>query len=211
MRFHETVEDVLGNSTKIRISRLFHRTGGSHTGRDIAKLIERPANTTHRALNNLEEQGILKRSYIGSSHVYTLNKEHIFVVKAIDNMFFVEQNVLLEISKSFKDQLGKDFKKAVIFGSVAKKRERPDSDIDILIVVRDSVDLDAIEDKVNEAAILSTAATGNPCMPILVKDGEYEKKRNAKNKKGMWKDVFDRDKTITYTREDIEAYGKKNA
>lgn len=211
MRFHENVEAILGSRYKIRVLRLFCRTGGSYTGRDIAKLIDSSQDATRRALLSLESQGILKRSYIGSSHVFSLNKDHLFVKEAIGSLFLIEDNALLLISKFFKEQLGKDFIKAVIFGSIAKKRERPDSDIDILIIVRSGADLDAIEDKVNEAADLSTAATGNPCMPIVVKINEYEKQRKAKSKKGMWKDIFDRGKTITYTKKDIEAYGTTNA
>ncbi|MFW6113571.1 MAG: nucleotidyltransferase domain-containing protein [Actinomycetota bacterium] len=209
MRFHETVEDVLGSSTKIRVLRLFCRTGGSHTGREIARLIDRYPDTTNRALNSLERQGILKRDYAGPSHIYSLNKDHLLVKKAIVRLFDVEQNALLYISKVFMDQLAEDFLKAVIFGSVAKKRERPNSDIDVLIIVQDSVDLEDIDEKINEATVLSTFATGNPVMPLVEHISTYEKKKKAKKKEGFWKDIFDTKETITYTRDYIEDYGQE--
>jgi predicted nucleotidyltransferase len=132
------------------------------------------------------------------------------VGKVVNKAFFAEQNSIREIARIFKKQLGEKFQEAVIFGSVAKKKERPDSDFDILVVVRNSTNLDSIEDQVNEAANLATAASGNPVMPIVIQAGEYEKKKMAKSKQGIWKEIFDRNKSITYTKEDIEAYGAED-
>ncbi|OFW56356.1 MAG: hypothetical protein A2V52_00670 [Actinobacteria bacterium RBG_19FT_COMBO_54_7] len=203
MRFHETLEDILGSKIKIRILRLFYRTRGSYTGREIAKLVEFSQDATQRALNDLTRHGLLRRDYVGTSYNYYLNEDHMLVDKVVNKAFFAEQNSIREIARIFKEQLGEEFQEAVIFGSVAKKKERPDSDVDILVVIRNSTNLDAIEDQVNEAANLATAASGNPVMPIVIKSGEYEKKKRAKSKQGIWKEIFDRDKSITYTREDV--------
>lgn len=210
MRFHETLEDILGSKIKIRILRLFYRTKGSYTGRDIAKLIASSPEAARKALNDLTRHGLLRRDYVGTSHNYYLNEDHMLVGKAVNKAFFAEQNSIREIVRIFKEQLGDVFQKAVIFGSVAKKKERPDSDIDILIVVSDGIETDAIEGKVNEAANLATAASGNPVMPIVIQVGEYEKKKKAKSKQGIWKDIFDSNKSITYTKEDIDSYGAED-
>ena len=210
MRFHETLEDILGSKIKIRILRLFYRTKGSYTGRDIAKLIASSPEAARRALNDLVSNGLLKLDYVGTSHSYYLNEDHMLVDKVVNKAFFAEQNAIREIVRIFKEQLGDEFQEAVVFGSVAKKKERPDSDVDMLVVVRDGIDMDSIEDRVNKATNLATAASGNPVMPIVIQSGEYEKKRKAKNKQGIWSEIFDRSKSITYTREDIESYGEEN-
>ncbi len=203
MRFHETLEDILGSKIKIRILRLFYRTKGSYTGRDIAKLIASSPEAARKALNDLTRHGLLRRDYVGTSHNYYLNEDHMLVGKVVNTAFFAEQNAIREIARIFKEQLGEEFKEAVIFGSVAKKKERPDSDIDILIVVSDGIETDAIEGQVNKASNLATAASGNPVMPIVIQSGEYEKKKKAKSKQGIWKEIFNKDKSITYTREDV--------
>jgi len=203
MRFHETLEDILGSKIKIRILRLFYRTRGSYTGRDIAKLIASSPEAARRALNDLVSSGLLKLDYVGTSHNYYLNEDHMLVDKVVNKAFFAEQNSIREIARIFKEQLGEEFQEAVIFGSVAKKKERPDSDIDILIVVSNGIETDAIEDQVNEAANLATAASGNPVMPIVIQASEYEKKKKAKSKQGIWKEIFNRDESINYTREDV--------
>jgi predicted nucleotidyltransferase len=210
MRFHETLEDILGSKIKIRILRLFYRTRGSFTGREIARLIEFSQDATQRALNDLTRHGLLRRDYVGTAYNYYLNEDHMLTGKVVNKAFFAEQNSIREIARIFKERLGEEFQRAVVFGSVAKKKERPDSDVDILVVVRDSTNMDSIEDRVNEAANLATAASGNPVMPIVIQSGEYEKKKKAKSKQGIWKEIFDRDKSITYAREDIEAYGSED-
>jgi predicted nucleotidyltransferase len=93
---------------------------------------------------------------------------------------------------------------------VARGEERLDSDVDLLIIIRDRANLEAVADKVNEATSLAMAASGNPVSPVLVSRSDYEKKKKAKNKKGMWRDVFDRQNTITFSREGIRAYGRQN-
>ena len=210
MRFHETLEDILGSKIKIRILRLFYRTMGSYTGREIARLINCSQEATRKALNELVNHGLLRRDYVGTSYNYYLNEDHMLVGQVVNKAFLAEQNSIREIASIFKDQLGKEFVRAIIFGSVAKNKERPDSDVDILVVVRDGIDMDSVEDRVNKAANLATAATGNPVMPIVVRAGEYEKKKKTKNKQGIWSEIFDRNKSITYTRGDIESYGKEN-
>ena len=200
----------MGSKIKIRILRLFYRTKGSYSGREVARLIDYSQEATRIALRELMEQGLLKRVYAGTSYIFSLNEEHMLFSKVINNAFLAEQNSLIEIVKIFKEQLGKEFLKAVVFGSVARGEERPDSDVDILVVVRDSAHIDDLEDKINKAANLSTVASGNPVMPIVIKAGEYEKSRRSKRKQGIWGEIFDRNKSIAYTREDIEAYGQED-
>jgi len=210
MKFHEPLDDILSSRIKVRILRLFSRTRGSYSGREVARLIAYSHNPTIQALKELESQGLLKRRSIGASHEYTLNEEHLLVGGALLKTFDVERNALLEMAKIFEEQIGKDFERVIIFGSVARGEERLDSDVDLLIIIRDGADTEAVEEKVNEATGLVMAASGNPVSPVLISRGEYEKRKNAKTRRGMWRDVFDRQNTITYTKEDIRAYGRQD-
>lgn len=210
MRFHETLEDILGSKIKIRILRLFLRTKGTYTGREVARLISCSPEATRRALNDLTSYGLLRRDYSGSSYNYHLNERHMLVEKVVSKAFSAEQDSLREVARIFKEQLGEEFRKAVIFGSVARKSERPDSDIDILVVIKDGAKADAVEEKLNEASNLSMAASGNPVMPIVIQEKEYEKRKRARSKQGIWKDIFDRNLSITYDGEDLEADGAQD-
>jgi len=210
MRFHEPLDDILSSRIKVRTLRLFSRTRGSYSGREAARLIGFSHNPTIQALKELEAQGLLKRRSIGASHEYTLNEDHLLVSGVLLDAFETERDALLDITSIFEEQIGKDFEEAVIFGSVARGEERLDSDVDLLIIIKDIADKEDVEDRVNEATSLAMVTSGNPISPVLVTRSEYEKRKKAKSKRGMWRDIFDRQNTIIYTKEDIRAYGRQN-
>lgn len=211
MRFHEPLDDILSSRIKVRILRLFSHTRGSYSGREVARLIGYSHNPTILALKELEAQGLLTRRSIGASYEYTLNESHLLISGVLLDVFETERNALSEIAKIFEEQIGRDFEKAIIFGSVARGEERLDSDVDILIIIKDGADLESVEDKISEATSQAMAASGNPVGPVIISRSEYEKRRKAKSKQGMWRDVFDRQNTITYTKEDIRACGRQNS
>jgi predicted nucleotidyltransferase len=210
MRFHEALDDVLSSRIKVRILRLFSRTKGSCSGREVARLIGYSHNPTIQALKELEAQGLLRRRSIGASYEYTLNEDHLLVSGVLMGAFDIERNALFEIVRIFEEQIGRDFEAAIIFGSVARGEERLDSDVDILIIIKDGSDLASVENKVSEATNLAMAASGNAVSPVLMARSEYEKRKRAKRRQGMWRDVFDGQNTITYAKEDIRAYGRQN-
>jgi predicted nucleotidyltransferase len=211
MRFQEPLDDILSSRIKVRILRLFSRTRGSYSGREVARLIGYSHNPTIQALKELEAQGLLNRRSIGASHEYAINEEHLLVSGVLLDAFQTERNALLEIARIFQEQMGKDFEEAVIFGSVARGEERLDSDVDILIIISDRADAGALEDKVSEATSRAMAASGNPISPTIISRSEYQKRKKAKRKRGMWRDVFDRQNTVIFTKEDIRAYGRQNS
>jgi predicted nucleotidyltransferase len=210
MRFHAPLDDILSSRIKVRILRLFSRTRGSYSGREVARLIGFSHNPTIQALKELEAQGLLKRRSIGASHEYTLNEDHLLLSGVLLDVFERERDALLEIASIFEEKIGRNFEEAVIFGSVARGEERLDSDVDILIIIKDGVDKEDVENRVSEATSLAMAASGNPISPVLVTRSEYEKRKKAKSKRGMWRDLFDRRNTIIYTKEDIRAYGRQD-
>jgi len=210
MRFHAPLDDILNSRIKVRILRLFSRTRGSYSGREVARLIAYSHNPTIQALKELEAQGLLNRRSIGASHEYTLNEDHLLVGGVLLQAFERERDALLEIASIFKEQIGKDFEEAVIFGSVARGEERLDSDVDLLVIIKDGADKNDIENRISEATSLAMAASGNPVSPVLATRSEYEKRKKARSKRGMWRDIFDRRSTIIYTKEDIRAYGRQD-
>jgi predicted nucleotidyltransferase len=210
MRFHETLDDILGSKSKIRILRLLHRTKGSYTGREIAKLIDHSPDATNKALKGLASQGLLNLQYVGTSHLYSLNEDHIFVDRVLDKAFNLEQNALLEVAKIFYEKIGSDLESIIFFGSIIKGKERPDSDIDMVISIKDAANISEIEDACFEAPTKTSNMFGNPILPFYIFANDLKKKKNSRVKKGMWKDIFDKGDAIIYTNEEISSYVSRN-
>jgi predicted nucleotidyltransferase len=188
MKYEHALDDILGNKLKLRILRIFCTSGGEYTGREMARLTGYSQTYTLSALSDLEANGLLYRRDVSRAHIYSLNEEHM-LVKELSKVFELERSALAEIAKDFKSELGEDLESIIVFGSVARGEERPNSDIDMVFTLRDGSKA-MVESKIDSVTNASMAASGNPISPILVTETELEKMREKKEKKGMWAEVF---------------------
>lgn len=103
-----------------------------------------PAHTT-RILKTLREQNIVKHRKSGRQDFYRLNLDSPLARKIFD-LYCVDRRLNLpsgfraaleEFVRKLKRELGNNLISIVLFGSLAKGKIRPESDIDILIVAED--------------------------------------------------------------------------
>ena len=64
--------------------------------------------------------------------------------------------------------------RAILFGSVARGEERPDSDVDLLLVWPDNTDDDARWDTSMRVAQVVDEVAGRVCIPLVYTHDEYE-------------------------------------
>lgn len=187
MRYHEPLNEILGNKVQVKLLRVLVRTKSSFTGRELARLIDHSQNQTRLALEELERNGLVVWQSAGRSHLYSADKDNIIITDLLEAGFRLEDNLLNQLAAGFFEEVGKDLVSVVLFGSVAKGEEKPDSDVDLVVVVRDKVDLKSIEDLVAEASVKVAQRFGNQTTAIVVKKSDYEQK--MKQKKGFWREV----------------------
>jgi len=190
MRYHATLDDILGSRLKVRILRLFCRTVTSYTGREVASLTAYSHTQALTVLEELVRNGLLRRIRVGAAYSYSLNEEHILVKKLLLPAFDLEYELLAEVATAFKEGMGDDLVSLKVFGSVARGEERPDSDLDLILEIRDEADPVEAEEKAIEIASEAMIAFGNFISPVVIPSKQLEAKRRAKTKRGMWKEVF---------------------
>jgi len=144
-------------------------------------------NQTSLALKELERHGLVVWQSAGRSHLYSIDSDNIVVNELLENAFRLEDDLLARVADVYKKELGKDLVSVILFGSIAKKEERPNSDIDLVLVFRDGTNLKAVEDHVAEASARVASEFGNQANPISVNNSEYEKKKRSRS--GLWQDV----------------------
>ena len=194
MRFHDPLDDILGNRTQVRLLRLLSRTRGGHTGRELARLIGQSHNSTRYALEELERNGLVVKRQAGRSNLYSLDEDNIIYRKILSPAFKLEEDLLVEVAKIFSDQLGEDMLDMILFGSVAKGEENPNSDIDLVLVFRDEVNPEDKESDVAEASLQASKSFGNQVSTILLKSTEFERKKKARS--GLWRDIAETGQSI---------------
>jgi len=152
MQFHDYLEQVLGNRVVIGLLRAMIRYPGKiFTIRGLARTASVSVNETALTIHDFEKLGIIKVQPIGRAHQISFNKKNYILNKVIEPIFKAEEKTLEELLKILKKNLDKKvIISAALFGSIVKREEKEDSDIDVLII---SNDFDAASEIVSTAIV----------------------------------------------------------
>ena len=114
------------------LSLLLLHPGESYHVREIARITGRPANTLYRELAALAEAGLLTRSSRGNQVHYQANP---------DSPIYEDLRGILKKTTGIADvlrealaPLSERIQAAFVYGSIASGKERPGSDVDVMIV-----------------------------------------------------------------------------
>ena len=151
------------------------------TGREVARNSGMTPKSALKALTDLENLSIVKRSIGGRDHIFTLNRNHFLVSKGIIPLLEVEMNYLPEVMNLIKKELSKDTLGIFLFGSVARKEEGIDSDLDICFVVKNKTTKRTVEKKKTELFNVIDEKYGASLGAIIFTLDEF-KKRGLKGK-----------------------------
>jgi len=146
------LEKILDSQAKVAIMRVLssgvdQRMGGS----EIARVAGFSIPSTHDALKALHAASIVTMEMIGNQHVYALNRKDRIVQKVILPMFKAEGNW----KKDLKERIVQGMKDAgilkavtsvILYGSVQQGSSKPESDLDLAIIVKMPPDLEKVKD-----------------------------------------------------------------
>ncbi len=135
MRFSGVLDDILGQKSKVRILRLLLRSHARLTGRQIARQTGLNHGTCHTALRDLARHGVVLRSLAGAAHLYQLNEVHVLVKDVLILAFGTEAGLVEQYAHEARKGLGIPVESVILYGSVAREEERPDSDVDLMFIV----------------------------------------------------------------------------
>jgi predicted nucleotidyltransferase len=99
--------------------------------RQLARMFNQPAAYVRRELLRLEKEGLFTSEFVGKERFFALNKKHYLyleIKKIISKTIGIEGALRQDLAKI------KGIKEAYLFGSYAKDRLGPESDIDVLII-----------------------------------------------------------------------------
>lgn len=145
----------------------------SFTGRQIHQIMGAHSEKGVRsALQRLCVQGIVTRTQAGASDLYTLNRTHL-AVPYIEALAGLRAELISHITETLTGwKMAPVF--GAIFGSAARGKMHPDSDIDLFIVRPDRVDADdeLWVDQLTDLTELVTGWTGNDARILELSEDE---------------------------------------
>ena len=77
MKFHNVLDEILGNRTKVKLLRAFFTYPEKEfTESELQRIAGIPQASVHRNVKSLLTSGLLDRERIGKANLHSLNKEH---------------------------------------------------------------------------------------------------------------------------------------
>lgn len=96
--------------------------------------------TTWRLINDLEKYGIVKRATLGKTKVFSLVKQNPYL-SSIREFLKSEASPVMNSCRRMCSELGKRYsfvEKCKLFGSYARGTAKPESDVDIFVLVKNA-------------------------------------------------------------------------
>lgn len=135
MRFHDLTQRLLGTSARTGVLRvLLANPGQELTAREVA----RQAGVSHpqvlQALRLFESERLVRQRRFGRSSLWSADPEH-FLAEHLAGLASIEARAWRELTERLEAALsGSGAKEAYLFGSLARGKEEPGSDIDVMVV-----------------------------------------------------------------------------
>ena len=161
-------ERIVGSRSKVRLLRvLFRFPDSDFTGEDLGRKAGVSKPMTHKALSELMEENLVVRRVAGRAYLYRLVSGS-YSAKLVAPLFRDDDSPLEGLARL----LGKKFEgspvsSATLYGSVVRGEEKPDSDIDIYVVLKRETDRSRVEALISELNRLVLAMFGNRVSAIV--------------------------------------------
>jgi predicted nucleotidyltransferase len=138
MRLHHPLDDVLPSKARLGVLRILTRHPQKEfTGRELSRLARISLAQTQEALGSLQLAGLVHRKTAGRSHQWQIEGENI-LFGPMRELFRFEGRMLERVRNEIAASLSRSpVISARIYGSVAHGQDRPDSDLDLFVEVRD--------------------------------------------------------------------------
>jgi len=171
MKYYHYLENIFGSKIKVEILRSIYKFGNKRwTIRELASYNHKSHSVINYAITDLENMNLINLERHGKSTLITLNNNSILI--RLLEVFDFERNTLNELINDIKKLLNKKTISCILFGSIARKQERPNSDIDLLILAKNKK---LIQDLIYEKQKYFTEKYGNIVMAQIFTKKQFNK------------------------------------
>ena len=180
MVINRVFDEVFRTWSNVAVLRALIDTNKGFSGNEVARISGMHPRSAFKALTSLEELGIVNRVIGGRDHIFTLNRDHYLVQEIILKIYPIESKFLEEIKRDLAKILKGQVYSAVIFGSVARKEEKPLSDFDICCIVNSQLEYLFVHDLLNKKSPILLKKYGIKLAPVIFMKRQFMKKGKTK-------------------------------
>jgi len=161
--------DLLASKPKVRLLRYLASRKGEFSGLELARATGMDAKRTREALADMVRADVVTRRTLGRASLYALNHKHYIVESVLIPAFRRETEWLEHLGRSVLSVAPKQIMSVVLYGSWARGDARPDSDVDLLVIVAvTGGKLEAVEQRLNRYRARAMDRFGRPVSFLLL-------------------------------------------
>lgn len=139
MNFTKALNKLIPDLAALNVYKILAQQEEGVTGRALAALAGVSTFKMHHTVRALCAQGVITEHIVGKAHLYRLNHEHLMVRDVILFMLRYERELLRQLGDALMTQCTPRPVSIVVYGSVARGEELPDSDIDLLLIYANDI------------------------------------------------------------------------
>jgi len=183
MKFHISLLDVLNSKTKVKIIKFLLTHEASMSEREIASILKVSHMSVNRTMRDLAELNFVDFVTIGKAHLWRVNrKSYAFrvlseLIKGVSGITKPLEDLKKVLLRNLSETL---IKRVVLFGSIAEGSERINSDIDVLVLVKDKQSKEKLEPEIEKLSNICFEAYGNRLAPYILTEQEMKQKKNLR-------------------------------
>jgi predicted nucleotidyltransferase len=194
MIVNRVFDELFRTWSNVAVLRALQDTASGFTGNEVARESGMDPKAALNALTRLEELGIVRRQRGGRDHIFTLNRNHYLVERAIIPIFSAEHKFLDEIYSLIAKSVKGQALSIVLFGSVARREDTPQSDLDICCIVKNKTQQEKLQMKLDEISSTLHNRFGVKIGPVYFTLDEFRKKESKQNP--LIRQILDQGKVI---------------
>ena len=176
MKFHIPPFDLLKSDVKFKIVKFLLAHEAPMSEREIASILDVSHMSLNRTMQELAELNLVNYVVVGRAHLWKVNRTsyaYRMFGRLIKNVE-AAVNPLGELKRILLVNLPlKLIKRVVIFGSVSKNLEKPNSDIDVFILTKNTETLKKVEEAVEKLSHKCLEIFGNRLSPYILTEQQY--------------------------------------
>jgi len=176
MKLHNSLQEIFSSKVKLAVMKLMClNPKRKYTGREIARLLSMSASRVSEVLELFRKNAVVKREMVGKSYQWSLNKKSV-LVNDVSYLINLERNIYNELKSRIYETFirEKSILKVIIYGSVARKKEKPESDINVFILVRTKKDKELAAELVRKLNDHLVPRYGNVISELIYSDVEWK-------------------------------------
>lgn len=179
MVVNRVLDEIFSRWSKVAVLRALNKYAIGISGREVARVAGITAKNCFIALNDLEDLGIVTRVRGGRDHLFSLNRNHFIVNQGIIPLFEIEAKFLESILSEVKKKLKGKVISAYLFGSVARREENIQSDLDICLIYNDQNNKIIIETVFFELSSELRKKHFIQIVPFLITEADFVRRARA--------------------------------